>query len=178
MHSYISLLHGNYAKWNSCVLVIYVAAVDYVNKLYVVNHMLLFPPYSLTAYPDPVTITGTGTRYINITWQPPTEVYSTIIRYSITCTGRGNSVSGQTRDSTLNTFILQELRPYTNYQCCVMTVTLLPGGSSQCVNTTTGEDGKCLTWLYVVYKQVSNTMFLVLEANCNYRGHSVLCEAQ
>ena len=109
------------------------------------NHTLLyvyiFSPL-LTAYPDPITITGTGARYINITWQPPTEVYSTIVRYSITCTGRGNSVTGQTRDSTSMSFTLQELRPYTNYTCCVMTVTVRPGGSSQCNYTTTMEAGK------------------------------------
>ena len=114
------------------------------------------PPsfYILTAYPDPVTIIGTGSRYINITWQPPTEVYSTIVRYSITCTGRSNNITGQTPDNTSNMFILQALQPYTNYTCCVMTVTVRPGGSSQCNHTTTMEDGEFLTCLYML--SVSN----------------------
>jgi len=102
---------------------------------------LLFP-CSFTAYPTDVTITNTGSRYINITWQPPAEVFSAIVKYSINCTGRGNSVTTETPDNSSRSFILQELRPYTNYTCCVMTVTLFPGGSAECTTTTTLEDGE------------------------------------
>ena len=100
-------------------------------------------PCSLTAYPTQVAITGTGARYINMTWLAPTEVYSPIVKYSINCTGRGgNSVTDDTRDGTVVSFILQGVRPYTSYTCCVMTVTQFPGGSASCAMTTTNEDSE------------------------------------
>jgi len=97
--------------------------------------------HTLPAYPSAVTITA-ASRYVNITWQPPTEVYSTIVKYSINCTGRGSSVIQETRDNTSLSYIMQELRPYTDYTCCVMTVTVVPGGSAECVTATTLEDGE------------------------------------
>ena len=79
---------------------------------------------------------------INLTWGTPHEVSSPIVMYNVNCTSRTASITVLTPDNRTS-FLVAGLRPYTNYSCCVMTITTLPlQGSSACNYTTTPPDSK------------------------------------
>ena len=75
-------------------------------------------------------------------WGTPREVHSPIVMYNVNCTSRTASITVLTPDNHTS-FLVAGLQPYTNYSCCVMTITTLPlQGSSACNYTTTPPDSK------------------------------------
>ena len=79
---------------------------------------------------------------INLMWGTPREVSFPIVMYDVNCTSRTASITVLTPDNHTS-FLVAGLRPYTNYSCCVMTITTLPlQGSSACNYTTTLPDSK------------------------------------
>ena len=102
--------------------------------------MLILNLFSVVpAAPTSVTTVPTGTTSLNVAWQAPNEsdTYGVILYYIITC---DSDKMGQVNNLT-KYYNISDLKPYTNYECCISAVNLAGEGNQKCDRAMTFEGG-------------------------------------
>ena len=98
-----------------------------------------------TASPRNVILAAPNSTTLLLHWEPPEEDPrdGMILQYSIVCRfGDGDSLPSRNSSASSQSLQLTDLRPFTNYNCCVSAHRTNGNSPESCISETTAEDGK------------------------------------
>ena len=119
-----------------------------IEDLYNVIIVLLWwmlSQYTTTAPPRNISLTAPTSTTLLLHWEPPEEDPrdGTILQYSIVCRfGDSDSLPLSNSSASSQSLQLTDLRPFTNYNCCVSVQRTNGNSPESCSSETTPEDGK------------------------------------
>ena len=114
-------------------------------KFYQLYHASCLSQYSTTVAPPsaPRKILGSSMtpRSIELSWQQPLTTYGQPYYYYLSCSGYQTTVMYQTQDHITSSHMFLNLRPRTEYSCCVRAVNSAGQGSDTCTTIRTPDAG-------------------------------------
>ena len=101
--------------------------------------------YLAPGAPQNISFTALNSTTLLLHWEPPEEDPrdGMILQYSIVCRfGDGDSLPPRNSPASSQSLQLTDLRPFTNYNCCVSAQRTNGNSPESCSSETTPEDGK------------------------------------
>ena len=103
-----------------------------------------------TGMPENITFDPTTSRTMTLSWDPPVadsrDIDGIILSYNILCSSDDHMDFSlqQMNIASAQSVSMTSLNPFTNYNCCIATLTSNGNGPYHCDSGITLEDGKCL----------------------------------
>ena len=112
---------------------------------------MLLNPLDPNGPPLNLMVTASGSRALQLSWEPPEEDKrnGVIIGYQVEC----NGTMSLTASGSITSITVENLNPFTSYECSVSASNVAGNGPKAYITGTTAEEGK------------QNVSFYMLNAN-------------